>query len=77
MVPTDVHVRYVYLRTNSVMMALQELDASQGPETLCMHQSTVEQRVSKNVARAIPQTGADMLDAPVSGGKHAHQLHKH
>ena len=69
MVPTGEHVREVYLGANSVMSALKELDEGQRSATLCLDQSTIEQSVSKAVALKMREVGADMFDAPVSGGK--------
>ncbi|OQD78781.1 hypothetical protein PENANT_c081G02292 [Penicillium antarcticum] len=60
MVPTGRHVRDVYVDgEKSVLSALQ---------TLSKDQSTIEQSVSKAVALELRKAGADMLDAPVSGG---------
>ena len=69
MVPTGCHVREVYLGENSVMSALKTLEGTQASETLCLDQSTIEQSVSKEVALRMRAIGADMMDAPVSGGK--------
>ncbi|GAB1730509.1 hypothetical protein NU195Hw_g5993t1 [Hortaea werneckii] len=68
MVPTGKHVREVYLGDNSVMTALNSLTQEERAATLCLDQSTIEQSVSKDVALAMRAIGADMLDAPVSGG---------
>ena len=68
MVPTGKHVREVYLGDNSVMTALNSLSQEERAATLCLDQSTIEQSVSKDVALAMRAVGADMLDAPVSGG---------
>lgn len=77
MVPTGAHVRDVYLGENSVMSALKALGGEQASETLCLDQSTIEQSVSKEVALRMRAIGADMMDAPVSGGKSdPHMLHE-
>ncbi|KAI6844801.1 hypothetical protein KC342_g16 [Hortaea werneckii] len=68
MVPTGKHVREVYLGDNSVMTALNSLSQEERAATLCLDQSTIEQSVSKDVALAMRAVGADMLDAPISGG---------
>ena len=68
MVPTGQHVREVYLGENSVMSALETLDTDERSETLCLDQSTIEQSVSKEVALQMREAGAEMMDAPVSGG---------
>jgi 3-hydroxyisobutyrate dehydrogenase len=69
MVPTSKHVKDVYLGDGGVMSALKKLDAASRTQTLCLDQSTIEQSASKEVALNIRGFGADMLDAPVSGGK--------
>ncbi|KAI7551444.1 hypothetical protein KC331_g2551 [Hortaea werneckii] len=68
MVPTGKHVCEVYLGDHSVMTALKSLSQEESAATLCLDQSTIEQSVSKDVALAMRAVGADMLDAPVSGG---------
>lgn len=69
MVPTSSHVEEVYTGKNSVLSALKTLDDKARSETLCLDESTIEQSVSKAVALKIREVGADMMDAPVSGGK--------
>ena len=68
MVPTGKHVRDVYLGDNGVMTTLNTLTQEERSATLCLDQSTIEQSVSKDVALAMRAVGADMVDAPVSGG---------
>jgi 3-hydroxyisobutyrate dehydrogenase len=68
MIPTSRHVQDVYLGENSVMQGLKQLDHSSVAETLCLDSSTIEQSISKSVALEMRTTGADMMDAPVSGG---------
>ncbi|KAF4918024.1 3-hydroxyisobutyrate dehydrogenase [Colletotrichum viniferum] len=68
MVPTGRHVEDVYLGDSSVIHALETLDEQQRSSTLCLDQSTIEQSVSRSVALKLRETGADLSDAPVSGG---------
>ncbi|KAF5717643.1 3-hydroxyisobutyrate dehydrogenase [Fusarium globosum] len=69
MVPTGNHVQEVYVgKGKSVLSALKEMSQDQRADTLCMDQSTIEQSVSKAVALQLRQVGADLVDAPVSGG---------
>ncbi|EQB56133.1 hypothetical protein CGLO_03873 [Colletotrichum gloeosporioides Cg-14] len=68
MVPTGRHVEDVYLGDSSVIRALETLDEQQRSSTLCLEQSTIEQSISRSVALKLRETGADLLDAPVSGG---------
>lgn len=70
MVPTGKHVQDVYVgEGKSVLSALKDISQDQRAETLCIDQSTIEQSVSKAVALQLRQIGADLVDAPVSGGK--------
>ncbi|RSL78434.1 hypothetical protein CEP51_008199 [Fusarium floridanum] len=69
MVPTGKHVQDVYVgQGKSVLNALKDISQDQRAETLCIDQSTIEQSVSKSVALQLRQIGADLVDAPVSGG---------
>jgi len=68
MVPTSKHVQEVYTGKNSVLTALQNLDEKSRSQTLCLDESTIEQSVSKAVALKMREAGAEMMDAPVSGG---------
>ncbi|EXA30933.1 hypothetical protein FOVG_17710 [Fusarium oxysporum f. sp. pisi HDV247] len=69
MVPTGKHVREVYVgEGRSVLNALKSMDQDQRAATLCIDQSTIEQSVSKAVALQLRKAGADLVDAPVSGG---------
>lgn len=72
MIPKLTHVQHVYTSSSSpsVLSALKSGDLS--PEevkaTMCMDESTVEMEGSRAVSEAIEETGAGMVDAPVSGG---------
>ncbi|KAK8093151.1 uncharacterized protein PG998_014552 [Apiospora kogelbergensis] len=69
MVPTGKHVQEVYVgKENSVLNALKSMSQDQRAATLCIDQSTIEQSVSKAVALQLRECGADLVDAPVSGG---------
>lgn len=71
MVPTGKHVKDVYVgEGSSVMNALKSMNQEQRAATLCIDQSTIEQSVSKAVALQLRGVGADLIDAPVSGGTH-------
>jgi 3-hydroxyisobutyrate dehydrogenase len=70
MVPTGKHVQEVYVgEGKSVLSALKAMSQDQRADTLCIDQSTIEQSVSNAVALQMRQVGADLVDAPVSGGK--------
>lgn len=74
MVPTSKHVREVYLGSRGVLPALKELNESEIRQTLCLDESTIEQAESVSVAAELKRTGAEMLDAPVSGGRSPRKL---
>lgn len=70
MVPTGKHVQEVYVgEGKSVLNALKTMSEEQRAATLCIDQSTIEQSVSKAVALKLREADADLVDAPVSGGK--------
>ena len=70
MVPTGRHVQEVYVgESKSVLSALESMSQEERAATLCVDQSTIEQKVSKTVALRLREAGADLVDAPVSGGK--------
>jgi 3-hydroxyisobutyrate dehydrogenase len=58
----------LHLGDDSVMTTMNTLTQKERSATLCLDQSTIEQSVSKDVALAMRAVGADMVDAPVSGG---------
>ena len=68
MVPTSANVKEVYLGVNGVLSALQGLSSNEASNTLCIDESTIEQEESRKVSLAVKSVGADMIDAPVSGG---------
>ncbi|KAL2206927.1 3-hydroxyisobutyrate dehydrogenase [Sarocladium strictum] len=68
MIPTSKHVQDVYLGESSIIQGLKELDQSSVSETLCLDSSTIEQSITKSVGMEMRAAGADMMDAPVSGG---------
>lgn len=68
MIPTSQHVKDVYLGKNGVFSGLKSLDNHSIEETLCLDESTIERSTSIEVASRIRGLGAEMADAPVSGG---------
>lgn len=69
MVPTSKHVRDVYLGKSGVLRALEHLPKDDTSRTICIDESTIEQEESRSIANQVKQTGAEMIDAPVSGGR--------
>lgn len=62
MLPTSVEVKEVYLEKNGVLGGMKK-----GGTVIDM--STIEPRVSREIAAAAEKKGIEMLDAPVSGGQ--------
>ncbi|QKX57821.1 uncharacterized protein TRUGW13939_04941 [Talaromyces rugulosus] len=68
MVPTANNVREVYLGKSGVIRALEKLSKDDVRRTICIDESTIQQEESRSIANQVKQTGAEMIDAPVSGG---------
>lgn len=69
MVPTATNVREVYLGKSGVLRALENLSKDDVRRTICIDESTIQQEESRSIANQVKQTGAEMIDAPVSGGR--------
>lgn len=65
MLPSSPQVEEVYLGENGLAEALKEVKG----ETLLVDCTTLDQGVAKEVAQRMRELGADMIDAPVSGGE--------
>ena len=68
MLPSSPQVEEVYLGENGLAEALGELDEQSRKESLFVDCTTLDQGVAKEVAVRMRAIGADMVDAPVSGG---------
>ncbi|OSD01667.1 3-hydroxyisobutyrate dehydrogenase [Trametes coccinea BRFM310] len=68
MLPSSPHVRNVYVEEEGIVPALRSLSAEDARSTLCIDSTTLDVEVARNVAAAVQNTGAAMVDAPVSGG---------
>jgi 3-hydroxyisobutyrate dehydrogenase len=66
MLPSSPEVRNVY--EEGVLPTLRRLTEDQARRTLCIDSTTLDIMVAKNVAADVVGTGAQMVDAPVSGG---------
>jgi hypothetical protein len=68
MLPSSPHVRAVYQGEGGLRAGLAE--AVEGEErTLCVDGTTLDVEVAREVAGDMISAGADMIDAPVSGGE--------
>jgi 3-hydroxyisobutyrate dehydrogenase len=66
MLPSSPQVRSVY--SEGVLPTLRRLPEAQARSTLCIDSTTLDIAVAKEVASDVIDTGAKMVDAPVSGG---------
>lgn len=69
MLPSSPQVEEVYLGENGLAEALGELDEASRKDSLFVDCTTLDQGVAKEVAARMRAFGADMVDAPVSGGE--------
>lgn len=67
MLPSSPQVKSVYYE--GIIPALEKLHRHNPSEqTLCIDSTTLDVDVARDVASAVMKTGAQMIDAPVSGG---------
>lgn len=68
MLPSSPQVNEVYLGSGGIVSALKSLAANDVHSTLCIDSTTLDVDVARKVALHVVGTGAEMVDAPVSGG---------
>ena len=56
---------------NGVLSALRTLPREQAQNTLCIDSTTLDVNTARNVAAHVIETGAQIVDAPVSGGTYS------
>jgi len=66
MLPSSPEVRTVY--SEGIIPTLRRMPKEQISNTLCIDSTTLDVGVAKEVAADVFSTGAEMVDAPVSGG---------
>ena len=57
------------MEADGVCSPLQDLSPEEAATTLCIDSTTLDVQVGRAVASEIISLGAEMVDAPVSGGK--------
>jgi 3-hydroxyisobutyrate dehydrogenase len=77
MLPSSPEVEEVYLGENGIREGLQALHGERRSESLLVDCTTLEQDVGKEVSKIIRGLGAEMIDAPVSGGSSTLQAPYH
>ncbi|OJA19684.1 hypothetical protein AZE42_06947 [Rhizopogon vesiculosus] len=68
MLPSSPQVKSVYSEANGVITALQSLGGAESAYSLFIDSTTLDVEVARSVAVDVIRTGAQMVDAPVSGG---------
>ena len=68
MLPSSPHVQTVYCEGHGIIPALQRLERTERERRLFIDSTTLDVDVSRQVAADVILTGAQMIDAPVSGG---------
>ena len=69
MLPSSPQVREAYQGSLGILSALQSLPTDVAASTLCIDSTTLDVEVAREVASEAKRFGADMVDAPVSGGE--------
>ncbi|KAI0316785.1 NAD binding domain of 6-phosphogluconate dehydrogenase-domain-containing protein [Amylostereum chailletii] len=68
MLPSSPQVRQVYAEASGIIPTLRLLAQSEAEGTLCIDSTTLDVQVGQAVAAETLDVGAQMVDAPVSGG---------
>lgn len=69
MLPSSPQVRAVYKQANGIIPTLESLPERAARDTFCIDSTTLDVEVARDVAREVNRTGAQIVDAPVSGGQ--------
>jgi 3-hydroxyisobutyrate dehydrogenase len=70
MLPSSPEVKKVYSEAGGILSGLRALPREDGHPTLCIDSTTLDVEIAKSVAEDVIVSGAEMVDAPVSGGMH-------
>lgn len=68
MLPSSPQVKTVYCDRNGIISALKGLKNAETQNSLLIDSTTLDVGVARQVAGDVILTGAQMIDAPVSGG---------
>jgi len=68
MLPSSPEVKIVYTESNGIMSALRSFTGNEREQTLLIDSTTLDVDVSRRVSSDVAHLGAQMVDAPVSGG---------
>lgn len=68
MLPSSPHVRTVYTASEGILSGLKLLPQHIAESTFCIDSTTLDVEVAREVAKEVGATGAEIVDAPVSGG---------
>jgi 3-hydroxyisobutyrate dehydrogenase len=68
MLPSTKEVETVYLQSGGILDALKSLSRPDVEQTVVIDSTTLAVESAQKVAAQVQNTGAQMVDAPVSGG---------
>lgn len=68
MLPSSPQVKTVYCDRDGIISALKGLKNTESQRSLFIDSTTLDVGVARQVAGDVIMTGAQMIDAPVSGG---------
>jgi len=68
MLPSTKEVESVYLGSDGILNSISQLPTTEIPKTVLIDSTTLDVDAAQNVARFVHNSGASMVDAPVSGG---------
>ena len=68
MLPSSPQVQTVFSQPGGVIQTLRMLPETAARQTLCIDSTTLDIKIAQDVASEVVQTGAQIVDAPVSGG---------
>ena len=72
MLRSSPQVKEAYQGSSGILSALRSLPKEVAASTLCIDSTTLDVKVAREVALEVKKLGADMVDAPVSGGEVSH-----
>jgi 3-hydroxyisobutyrate dehydrogenase len=75
MLPSSPQVRTVYSEAAGIITTLEAMPRIDAQNTLCIDSTTLDVQVARDVAKEVVLKGAQIVDAPVSGGTSRHPCH--
>jgi 3-hydroxyisobutyrate dehydrogenase len=69
MLPSTKEVGAVYIGEGGIFEAVEKLPPTESQETVLIDSTTLDVDAAQNISRMAHSAGANMVDAPVSGGE--------